>query len=189
MRSGFLRLAAALGLLVTLSACALGGGDLKPIEEADVRTTYSLATGDRIRVTAFGYPDVSGEFEIDSDGTITYPLVGLVEAAGKSSSELKRDLTQLLAADYIVNPRVTIEVLTYRPFYILGEVASPGSYPYQAGMTVQQAIALSGGSTRRAVTSYVQVSRETGKETVKLRAGQDAKVLPGDTIRVLGRLF
>lgn len=177
-------------VVATLTGCALGADDdLKPIEDADVRKTYNLASGDRIRVNVFGHPDLSGEFEIDADGTVTYPLLGAVRAADKSTADLKRQLTALLERDYLVDARVTVEVLNYRPFYILGEVASSGSYPYQPGLTVQQAVALAGGFTRRAVTSYVQIARPAGEGTVNLRADQDAKVLPGDTIRVLRRLF
>ena len=176
-------------MVVTLAGCAGGGEDLKPIESADVPTTYSLATGDRLRVSVFGHPDVSGEFEIDADGTITFPLLGPVDAAGKSVEQLKTHLAQQLDASYLVDPRVTVEVLNYRPFYILGEVGSPGGYPYQPGMTVQQAVALAGGFTRRAVTSEVTITRETDDGSVKLGAGQDARVLPGDTIRVDRRFF
>jgi protein involved in polysaccharide export with SLBB domain len=150
---------------------------------------YRLNSGDRLNIVVFGQEDVSGEFQIDGAGNITMPLLGQVAAAGRTVTQLQNEITAALDRDYIVNPRVSIEVLNYRPFYILGQVNAPGSYPYSAGMDVRQAIAMAGGFTRRARTSTVKVIRQTAEGTVEIDAKPGAPVLPGDTIEVDRRLF
>jgi polysaccharide export outer membrane protein len=137
----------------------------------------------------FGQDDVSGEFQIDGAGNITMPLLGQVHAASRTLTELRADITTALDRDYIVNPKVSIEVLNYRPFYILGQVASPGSYPYVTGMDVRQAVAIAGGFTPRARTSTVTVIRQSAQGAVKIEATPDVPVLPGDTIEIQRRLF
>ena len=102
---------------------------------------------------------------------------------------MRADITTALDRDYIVNPKVSIEVLNYRPFYILGQVASPGSYPYVTGMDVRQAVAIAGGFTPRARTSTVTVIRQSAQGAVKIEATPDVPVLPGDTIEIQRRLF
>ncbi len=150
---------------------------------------YRLNAGDRLNIVVFGHEDVSGEFQIDGGGHITMPLLGQVAAANRTVTQLQAEITAALDKDYIVNPRVSLEVLNYRPFYILGQVNAPGSYPYVAGMDVRQAIAIAGGFTRRARTSTVTVIRETTQGTVELEAAPDVPILPGDTIEVDRRLF
>jgi len=150
---------------------------------------YRLNAGDRLNLVVFGQEDVSGEFQIDGAGNITMPLLGQVAAAGRTVTQLQNEITAALDRDYIVNPRVSIEVLNYRPFYILGQVNAPGSYPYVSGMDVRQAIAIAGGFTRRARTSTVTVIRETAEGAMEIEAKPDAPVLPGDTIEVERRLF
>ena len=150
---------------------------------------YRISAGDKLNIVVFGQEDVSGEFQVDGGGNITMPLLGQVAAAGRTVTQLQSEITAALDKDYIVNPRVSIEVLNYRPFYILGQVNSPGSYPYVSGMDVRQAIAIAGGFTRRARTSSVTVIRQTAKGSVEIDAKPDAPVLPGDTIEVERRLF
>lgn len=150
---------------------------------------YRLSAGDKLSIIVFGQEDVSGEFQIDGGGNITMPLLGQVAAANRTVTQLQSEITAALDKDYIVNPRVSIEVLNYRPFYILGQVNTPGSYPYVSGMDVRQAIAIAGGFTRRARTSTVKVIRETQSGTVEIDAKPDAPILPGDTIEVERRLF
>jgi polysaccharide export outer membrane protein len=150
---------------------------------------YRLSAGDKLNIIVFGQEDVSGEFQIDGGGNITMPLLGQVAAANRTVTQLQTEITAALDKDYIVNPRVSIEVLNYRPFYILGQVNTPGSYPYVSGMDVRQAIAIAGGFTRRARTSTVKVIRETQSGTVEIDAKPDAPILPGDTIEVDRRLF
>ena len=150
---------------------------------------YRLNVGDKLNIVVFGHEDVSGEFQIDGGGNITMPLLGQVAAANRIVTQLQAEITAALDKDYIVNPRVSIEVLNYRPFYILGQVNAPGSYPYVSGMDVRQAVAIAGGFTRRARTSTVTVIRESAEGTVEIEATPDVPVLPGDTIEVERRLF
>lgn len=176
---------------------------------------YRLGTGDKLRVTVFGQPDMSGEFAVDASGQVTIPLVGAVDAARLTVTELGKSITDRLAKDFLVDPKVSVDVLNYRPFYVLGEVKSPGSYAYVVGINIRQAIAIAGGFNRRAKTSAVTLYRDsraekgvTPKEINELLIGDrfglrqthpvvdeefeadlDAPVLPGDTIDVDRRLF
>ncbi|MBT5415402.1 MAG: polysaccharide export protein [Rhodospirillaceae bacterium] len=152
-------------------------------------TQYLLGPGDRLTVTVFGQPDMSGEFEVDGSGQLTLPLVGAVDAGGLTVTGLTESLTTRLASDFLVDPQVSIEVLNYRPFYILGEVKSPGSYAYVAGIDVRQSIAIAGGFTRRAWTTDVTIVREARDGRRKFVASIDAIVLPGDTIVITRRVF
>ncbi|MGE0722733.1 MAG: polysaccharide biosynthesis/export family protein [Alphaproteobacteria bacterium] len=156
---------------------------------AQTLNQYRLAAGDKIKVTVFGHADVSGDVDVTPAGQVSLPLIGNVVAANRTIADLTREITQRLDKDYIVNPRVTIEVLNYRPFFILGQVNKPGSYPFVTGLDVRQAVALGGGFTRRASTDKVLITRESGKGRETIEVGQDAPVLPGDTIEVDRRLF
>ncbi len=151
--------------------------------------TYRLSVGDRIAVKVFGQADLSGEFEIDGGGQIAYPLLGQVMAVGHSVDELRALIADDLNRDFVVNPRVSVEVLNFRPFFILGQVNSSGSYPYVNGLNVRQAIAVAGGFTRRAKQSEVILVRESENGPRRFRATLNALVLPGDTIEIERRLF
>lgn len=154
-----------------------------------VENDYRLGSGDRIKVTVFRHEDLSGEFEVNGAGRIHLPLIQEVQAAGLTAQELEQVITDKLKPDYLKEPRVSVQVLTYRPFYILGEVNSPGSYSYVSGMTVVTAIARAGGYTYRAKQDYVYISRAGDSEKKKQRADPNAPVYPGDVIEVPERLF
>jgi polysaccharide export outer membrane protein len=127
-------------LVVAFVSAALAASD-SPL----VNASYPLATGDSLGITVFGEPELSGDFEVDSLGSISLPLIGRVRATGLDTGELEVVIVEKLKDGYLNDPRVTVEVRAYRPFYILGGVKSPGRYPYILGMTVINAIALSGG--------------------------------------------
>ncbi len=190
-------IAVLLALTVALSACARRQpapvASVESVQEAageaGITDEYRLGPGDKLKVVVFGHQDVSGEFVIDGSGNLSLPLVGQFKAGALTVPGLQESLRQTLNDKYIVNPRVSIEVLNYRPFFILGEVNKPGSYPYVAGIDVTQAVALGGGYTRRARTSSVRITRETGQGRVTLSAQPHTAVLPGDTIEVERRLF
>ncbi len=158
-------------------------------DAASIIGRYQLGSGDQIRVTVYGEEDLSGEFEIDGTGTIGLPLIGAVTIGGKILSAAQKQIAEQLADGFLVNPRVSIEVLNYRPFYILGEVKSPGSYPYVSGMTVLNAIALASGFTYRASENKIEVTRRVDGVEQKVRIKLTAAVLPGDILRVPERLF
>jgi protein involved in polysaccharide export with SLBB domain len=152
--------------------------------------SYRLGSGDRVRVTVYGQPELTGEFAVDGGGQMSYPLVGQIRAGGMTAHELEQALIGKLSPDYLKNPSISVEVLTFRPFYIVGEVRTPGSYPFVNGMTVLNAVALAGGFTYRARENSFYVTR-TGEDGAKnkVSAGADATILPGDIITVRERYF
>jgi polysaccharide export outer membrane protein len=149
---------------------------------------YRLGTGDKIRVTVYGEPDLSGEFQVDGSGFVRLPLVGQVSASGHTIREFEGDVAARLSEGYLRSPRVSAEVVNYRPFFILGEVNKPGEYPYVNGMNVVTAVALAGGFTYRADEGDVYI-RRGGKPEEEYPADETTAVLPGDIIRVTERFF
>lgn len=190
-------LAAAFVLLV--AAC--GGGDLPPVVgapggggasgEAPVQLRaqpYTLASGDRIRVNVFRHEDLSGEFQLDGNGNFAMPLVGEVSADGLTTRALEQRIAESYSDGFLVNPQVSVEVLTYRPFYILGEVNNPGSYEYNEGMTVLNAVALASGFTYRADADQILLKRG-GSNAPPVRVTGTTQLLPGDVITIPERWF
>lgn len=171
-------------LLTATLACVAGAGNAQ-----DTSAIYKLSSGDQIRITVYGHEDLSGEFEVDSEGAIGLPLVDEVSAAGLTVEELEVAITNALKPDYLRNPSVTIEVLSYRPIFILGEVNAPGAYPYAKGMTVVNVVALAGGYTYRARTKAIVITRREGEAKNKIEANADTVILPGDIIEVPERYF
>lgn len=151
---------------------------------------YRMGSGDRVRVTVFGQKDLTGEYLVDGSGLLAFPLIGQIRAGGLTAGELEHQIRSKLTPDYLRDPNVSVVVLSYRPFYIVGEVKTPGSYPYVAGMSVINAIALAGGFTYRAKESSFYLSR-AGKDGQKSRmdATPDTQVQPGDVITVRERYF
>lgn len=151
---------------------------------------YRLGPGDTLKITVFGQEDISGEFPIGASGDLSMPLVGQIRAENLLLGELRSKITEALDKDFVVDPSVSIQVTNYRPFFILGQVGDPGSYPYQPGMNVRMAVAIGGGYTRRAREEPVTVFRmNAAGQQVRFESGLDAPVLPGDTIEVRRRLF
>jgi len=150
---------------------------------------YKLGSGDRVRVIVYGQEDLSGEFRVDGNGKVALPLVGTVDAGGKSVGQFEKSVISALKPDYLQDPRVSVEVLTYRPFYIVGEVQKPGNYPYTDGMTVINAVAMAGGFTYRAKDDDFTINRGNDKSGGEEEADQNTKVHPGDVITVPERWF
>ncbi len=150
---------------------------------------YRLSVGDQIRVTVYGHEDLSGEFSVDADGGISLPLVGDMKAKDRTTKELSLAITDALKPDYLKNPRVSTEVLSYRPYYVMGEVSQPGSYPFVKGMTVVNAVAVAGGFTYRARKGRITIVRETSDGAKELEVEFDTQLKPGDVINVPERFF
>lgn len=157
--------------------------------QAQEEPAYQLGTGDLLRVTVFGHEDLSGEFEVSSSGEITLPLIGDVTARNLTLSQLEDRIINQLQPDYLKNPQVSIDVLNYRPFYIIGEVKNPGSYPYVGGMRVVNAVAIAGGFTYRARENRLLIRRAGNPDAEPEEAGPNTIVLPGDVIEVPERFF
>jgi len=175
---GLLGLLAALAIIMTVLSGA-----------SATETEYRLGTGDRLRIVVFGQDDLSGEFEVSSVGTITLPLIGEVDALDRTLADIETAITDKLKPDYLKNPQVSAEVINYRPFYIIGEVQNPGSYPYVGGMRVVNAVAMAGGFTYRAKENEILITRAKGGNGQSEPATQDTIVLPGDVIEVPERFF
>lgn len=151
--------------------------------------SYTLGSGDKIRVIVFGEEDLSGEFVVDDSGFVRLPLVGQVSASARTAKQLEDDIAAKLGVRYLKDPKVSIEITKYRPFYVIGEVDNPGEYPFVAGMSVLNAVALAGGFTYRAQDSYVYVRRKGSLDEEEISADHTTKVWPGDIIRVAERWF
>ncbi|MBT8039546.1 MAG: polysaccharide export protein [Gammaproteobacteria bacterium] len=152
-------------------------------------SAYQLDSGDVVRISVFNQPDISGDYMLDGDGRFSMPLIGAIEAAGLTPAELEARLVDLYRPDYLVNPRIFIQVMNYRPYYLIGEVRGTGPFPYQAGMTYLTAIANAGGFTYRAKKDHVIVIRADDPAQQEIRLDVEERVQPGDIIRVEERLF
>ncbi len=150
---------------------------------------YKLGPGDKVKVTVFGEEDLSGKYELGALGVISMPLIGAVKGAALTEKELGEAIARKLADGFLKKPRVAVEVLNYRPFYILGEVKEPGSYPFVNGMLVINAVAMGGGFTYRADEKNIFISRASDKEQNKKKADFRTPVMPGDVIKVEERFF
>lgn len=150
---------------------------------------YVLGTGDRIKLVVFGEADLSGEYEVGSTGVVALPLIGDIRAAGKPLRSFEQAVRSKLSEGYLKDPRVSAQVINYRPFFILGEVSKPGSYPYVNGMTVINAVALAGGYTYRADKSGVTISHASDPEKKDVPVSEESTVMPGDILRVPERFF
>ncbi|HYD72921.1 MAG TPA: polysaccharide biosynthesis/export family protein [Candidatus Binatia bacterium] len=149
---------------------------------------YRLGPGDQLRISVFNEAELTGQFVVGSQGTISYPLVGDVRAGGLTIPEFTDALRQALL-QYIRQPNVSVEVANYRPFFILGEVQRPGTYPYSASLTVLNAVATAGGFTYRANRGRVYIRHANEQEERAYPLTIATPVLPGDTVRIGERLF
>jgi polysaccharide export outer membrane protein len=163
--------------------------EAQPVSPAADAGSYVLGPNDRIRLKVYGEADITGEYEVDSNGQVSIPLAGHIRAAGLTTKQLERSVVAALAHGIVRDPRVNVEVALYRPYYILGEVKKGGEYPYRLGLTVLDAVASAGGFTYRANENKVYLRRSgAGVEEVY---ALDAPILvyPGDNIRVPERYF
>lgn len=168
---------------------AVGGPALEAGATPSLAPAYRLGSGDQLRIILFGEEDLSGEFFVDGSGTVSMPLIGELDAAGKTLQEFRTELEARLRDGYLTDPRVSAEVLNYRPFYILGEVEESGEYPYTDGLTVMNAVARAGGFTYRANTRVVYIQRADTNSEVEVSLSPTLRVMPGDTIRIAERFF
>lgn len=186
-RAKRLRLVGALiGSIGSLTACSTARTSCDLAEPSAAALGYQLDSGDQVQVNVFGQPDLSGQFRLDGQGYLALPLVGEIAARHLSTRELEQAIAAgLRDGGFLLHPQVGVQVLTYRPFYILGEVSKPGQYEYKNGMTVVNAVALAGGYTYRAQSSKITIKR-AGCTFV---ANTDTTVLPGEILTVPERFF
>jgi protein involved in polysaccharide export with SLBB domain len=160
-----------------------------PAPAATSGNDYRLGSGDKIRVNVFGQQDLNGEYVVDGAGFVQLPLIGQVQAAGRTVAELQKEVTAKFADGFLVNPNIEVDVTGYRPFYIIGEVKSPGQYSYVNGMSVLNAVALAGGFTDRADKGEVYIRRNGASKELELPGDETTKVNPGDIVRISERFF
>lgn len=174
------------GLCLSLTGCA---STPPPLAEVAARNAYALGPGDKLRITVYNETALTGEYTVTPNGKIAFPLVGDIAVKDATIETVQTAIAARLADGYVNDPKVSAEILTFRPFYILGEVNRPGEYPYASGLTLGQAVAVAGGYTYRANKTTVFLRRARSAErTVDLRA-VPVDVMPGDTIRVGERYF
>jgi polysaccharide export outer membrane protein len=161
----------------TAAAATIGGRD------------YRLDAGDKLRLTVFGEVSLSGDYVVGATGRMALPLIGEINAKGQTTTEVEKLIETKLKDGYLRDPRVSLEVITYRPFYILGEVNRPGEYPYTADLTVVKAVATANGFTYRANKNRVFIKHVGETEEKPYPAESTTIVAPGDTIRVAERFF
>jgi len=184
MRSTIRMALVALAVILPLSSC--GSSNLPMLETTKTDdSNYRLGPGDKLHIQVLGAEDLTGDYAVGDNGTVSSPLIGDIKAAGLTRSQLEREMEKKLAQGYLRNPKVSVTILAYRPFYIYGEVTKPGEYPYASGMRVMSAVATAGGFTYRAQEGYVVVTRN-GEQR---RALPNTPIQPDDVIRVPERYF
>ncbi|EZP69696.1 Polysaccharide export protein [Sphingomonas paucimobilis] len=182
-------IAAIMFATMSIAGCASTAPPLPPEAASAQNQEYRLALGDKLRVNAYGEPSLSGEYQVSGSGVITMPLIGDVPAVGLTARELQAALVARYGAGYLASPRITVDVYDFRPYYILGEVQKPGSYPSVAGMTVLNAIAAAGGFTYRANSKTFFLRRAGETQEYSVHASSNVVLKPGDSLRVGERYF
>jgi polysaccharide biosynthesis/export protein len=152
-------------------------------------TSYRLDAGDKLRVVVFGQEGLTNTYAIDASGSITMPLIGSVPARGRTPAGLAAEISAKLRNGYIRDPSVAVEIESYRPFFILGEVAAPGQYPYVPNMSVESAVAIAGGFSPRARRDRVTLTHTDNSGSMRAVVPLGTAVSPGDTVLIGERWF
>ncbi|MBB4200569.1 polysaccharide export outer membrane protein [Rhodoblastus sphagnicola] len=176
-----------LGLSGCDSASMIGAAD--PSVPYTAASSPKIQGGDKLRVTVFGEDKLTGEYEVDPGGDVSLPLAGTVHASGLTKPELEQLLAKKFRNEYLKNPKVTVDVASFRPFYVLGEVQKPGEYPYKGNLNVLSAIAIAGGQTYRANNDKIMIQRAGEKEIRSYPLSISVPIYPGDLVRVPERYF
>lgn len=152
-------------------------------------TDYLLDTGDTIRIQVYDEEDMYLETRVSDRGTISYPFLGEIKVVGHSPEHIEKYITAKLKGDYFINPKVSVDILEYREFYVNGEVEAPGGFPYQPGLTIRKAISLAGGFKERASKEKIFVIHEDAPDSKPIKISLEARVIPGDIITVEESFF
>jgi polysaccharide biosynthesis/export protein len=155
----------------------------------EYKVGYLIGAGDRVAVKVAGEADLTGEYLVDPSGNISMPYVQNLHVAGQTTDQIERQIKSRLQAGYLRNPQVSAQIVSLRPFYILGEVNAAGNFPYQAGITVQNAVAIAGGYGTRADKRDVLITRRNATGTQTYRVPVTTQIYPGDIIYVRERWF
>lgn len=179
-----------MALIILQTACApraLSSSELSSPRTAGA--SYLLGSGDKVRLTLYGDDSFSGEYHVSPDGMVSLPLIGNIPARDRTVSELRDAVSRALINGYYNDPRVSAEIVKFRPFYILGEVNRPGEYPFADELTLDKAVAIAGGYTYRANSRTISLRRSGANVSQRVRVDQTVLIAPGDTIEILERYF
>ena len=175
-----------LALTLLASACTPGGLAERP---AVGTFAYRIGAGDRLRIATYGEDRLTGEFTVTAQGAIAFPLLGELPAQGRTVPEITAELQRRLASQYMRNPQVAVEMVNFRPVYILGEVTRPGEFAYGQQLSIYALVAKAGGFTYRANQGYALIRSENETVERPVRLSSATAVQPGDTIRIPERSF
>jgi protein involved in polysaccharide export with SLBB domain len=150
---------------------------------------YNLSSGDILHLEVYGEPELNLDVTVDSFGFIEYPFVGKIKVLGSSIEKVKNEVVAKLKDGYFVNPQLTVFVKEYRPFFVQGEVNSPGSYTYEVGLTVRKAIALAGGLTERASKKKMYLTKATDTSQNQIKVTMDQEIAAGDVLQIKESFF
>jgi len=178
----------AIGVVVAGCRTDFGPVVLEPDPIAPAAVASRLQAGDRIKVTVYGEPNLSGFYDISPTGSVSLPLAGTFRAAGRTRADLERDVTRRYS-EKLQEPNVTVEVVEFRPVYVMGEVERPGTYPYRSGLNVLTAISTAGGLTYRGSRSTVLVQHSGEEVWREYPLTASVVISPGDLIRIPERYF
>jgi len=159
------------------------------VSDSERLKNYRLGIGDKVKVTIFGEAELSGQYEVDPSGNLAMPLVGDIPAKGRSPVDLRQALVERYSGGFLKSPKISVEVASYRPFYVHGEVRNGGEFGFKPGLTFRDAIALAGGYTYRAQEDHVLLIRDGETAPMKIGMSSRSLVMPGDNIRVPERFF
>lgn len=171
------------------SATQFGFAPATDVSLAKLDRIYRLGVGDKLKVEVFGEPELTGESEVNASGNISLPLLGDVPAKGTTLDQFSGSLRQKLQQGYIKNPQLSVQVLNYRPIYVQGEVRHGGEFPFKAGLSIADAVALAGGYTYRSVTNSILLRRQGEATGRNIPMDGSIPVLPGDNLLVQERFF
>ena len=191
--SRMIRNLALVAICAGLAACASTSLQTMSVSQAnsELASGYRIDAGDQLKVTVFDEESLTGEYEVGIGGMLALPLIEPVEVRNKQPAEVAQLVEQhLLQGGYVLDPRVSVEILEHRSFFILGEVATPGEYSHNGGLTLEQAVAKAGGYSARADKAQVILKRQAWDESRVIKLGQSALMIaPGDTITVRESFF
>ena len=186
---------AVMAVAVQLGGCGTVG-DQSVATPADLQATAAAATavpriqgGEKIRITVYNEPTLTGDYDIDPNGVVSLPLAGSVQAVGLTQPQLEQELAKKFKTEYLRNPKVTVTILQFRPIYLVGEISKPGEFPYKPGFNILTAMALAGGGTYRANRDYVLIQHNGETDMKEYPQSAATMILPGDLIRIPERYF
>lgn len=187
--------------LITLILVGCGRNKVDPAyealltQESEVPESGELGVGDKFEIRVRNEPDLTSEYTVATDGSITFHFIGRMEVKGKTCPEVEAIIAEGLRDDYIKNPSILCSITEYnsKRVFIFGQVKQPGSFAYKSNITIVEAMALAGGFAERADANFTKLSRKVNNTEIQVRVpvqdivegrSRNIKLLPGDIIYV-----